>query len=370
MRIIQVAGTNGKGSVSAFAAQILQEAGYKCGLFISPHLCCEEERISINGQNISSEAMHRLMQESTAETLFGRYTDACVKWFRLNQVDVAVMETGLGGRRDPVTSLPADVTVLTRIGMDHMEILGDTIEKIALEKCRTIRYQGYVVSMEQLPSVEKIIQVTCDFMHANLTTVRGSDIFPKYGGFDFKEYEALCINLMGRSQPLNAATAIMAVRALAHIGIYVEPIHIRNGLRNTKLRARVQFIKDEDMLIDGGHNEDALRELQETLDEHFPDRKMVFLIAAMKNKDVSMLRKIADQRKANVVITQLDMDRCMPAKKLAKLFRWKNHVVVPDFEQAYAKAKLMAKEKGALLVVAGSFYLAGEVLKRLDSIAK
>lgn len=367
MKIIQVAGTNAKGSVAAFAAGILQAAGYKCGLFISPHLVREEERISINGQEIPRETMRRMMEENPGKTLFHTYLNACLAWFRMNGVEAAVMETGLGGRYDPVTGLHADVNVLTRIGMDHMEILGDTLEKITLEKCATIQHEGTVINMEQAPSVQRSIEVACQFARARLVNVREEDIVRHGDTFDYREYRGLSIRMLGEKQPLNACVALEAVCALSRVGIYVEEPHIRAGLGQTVIPGRTQYFPEQNLLIDGAHNEDAIAQLENTLDARFPGKPVVLLTAAMQEKDVSRLAEIVKKRGGSVVVTQVDSRRGRPVRELSRVFRGLPRTREKDWEKAFLKAQKKARRQDALLVAAGSFYLAGELLKKLQS---
>ena len=151
MKFIQIAGTKGKGSTSTYLANMISAAGYKTGLFVSPHIRRENERVSIDGADIPSADLARLLRETTQTGYFR-------KFFQV--VEVAVMETGLGGRHDPATKLPCAALVLTRIGMDHMEILGDTIQKIALEKAAAIRLGGRVISAPQDDRVRHIVEAT------------------------------------------------------------------------------------------------------------------------------------------------------------------------------------------------------------------
>lgn len=213
MRKIQVVGTNAKGSVSTYLANILTAAGYRTGLYTSPHVLSREERICIDGKPIARQEFDRLLGGEPTERVFLRYTDACMQYFEEQGVEVAVLETGLGGRLDPVSRYKMDETVITTIGMDHMDLLGDTIEQIAMEKCATIGYQGYVISMPQEQSVRRIIEVTSEMQNARLIFVEPKDLrrYPD-GKFDYQEFTGLETKLLGKMQPLNAATAAAAAR--------------------------------------------------------------------------------------------------------------------------------------------------------------
>ncbi len=362
MRKIQVVGTNGKGSVSTYLANILTAAGYRAGLYTSPHVRKKEERISIDGRQISQQEFERLLGGGDAKDhVFLRYTDACMQYFEEQGVEVAVLETGLGGRKDPVSRYQMDEIVLTTIGMDHMDLLGTTIEQIAMEKCATIGYQGYVVSMPQQESVRHIIEVTSQLQNARLIFVEPQEVRRHQDGtFDYQEFTGLWTNVLGSMQPLNAATAAAAARALSHVGIFITAEDVRRGIAATTMLARQQYLKDEDALVDGAHNEDALRQLWDTLDTQFAERKIVLLAAAMAGKDVSVLAEIAKERGADVVVTEVQDARARSAESLAELFP--GCLAQPNLGDALKIARQKAREQGALLVAAGSFYLAGEVL--------
>ncbi len=199
MRKIQVVGTNGKGSVCTYLANILTAAGYKTGLYTSPHVLHKEERISIDGKQISPEDFLRLLGgKEPEEKVFLKYTDACMAYFEEQGVEIAVLETGLGGRLDPVSRYDVDETVLTAIGMDHTDLLGDTIEQIAMEKCATINYQGYVVSMPQVQAVRRIIEVTSELQNARLLFIEPEEfVLHEDGSFDYQEFTYLRTNMRG-----------------------------------------------------------------------------------------------------------------------------------------------------------------------------
>lgn len=365
MRKIQVVGTNGKGSVCTYLANILSAAGYKTGLYTSPHVLRKEERICIDGKQISPEDFLRLLGgQEPEERVFLKYTQACMAYFEEQGVEIAVLETGLGGRLDPVSRYAVDETVLTTIGMDHMDLLGETIEQITMEKCATINYQGYVISMPQVQAVRRIIEVTSELQNARLIFMEPEQLkLHADGTFDYQEFTGLRTSMRGGVQPLDAATAAVAARALSHVGIFVTPEQVRRGIAATSVLARQQYLEKLDMLVDGAHNEDALAALGATLRGEFADRRIVLLAAAMNNKDISALGRIAAERGADVVCTQVADARARSAQSLAELFT--GCAVEPDVGAAFELAQQKAKEQEALLVIAGSFYLAGEVLERV-----
>ena len=239
MKFIQIAGTKGKGSTSTYLANMISAAGYKTGLFVSPHIRRENERVSIDGADIPSADLARLMQTTTETGYFRRFFQVAMAYFAEQGVEVAVMETGLGGRHDPATRLPVAALVLTRIGMDHMEILGDTIQKIALEKAAAIRPGGRVISAPQDDRVRHIVEATCFLRHARLSTVREKDfcVHPD-GSFSVDGIDNLRIQNPASMQYVNAAAAVRATECLREAGIFVSPEAMRAGLGRTVLPAR------------------------------------------------------------------------------------------------------------------------------------
>lgn len=339
MKIIQIAGTNGKGSVATYAAALLQGSGYKTGLFTSPHILQKEERIRINGEYIPQKDMDALFERAQGN-YFTKLTQAAMEWFGMNGAECAVLEVGLGGRLDPTCRYGADVNVITRIGIDHVKILGDTIEQIAFEKAGIICRNGRVVTQPQAEGAMGVIKQMCEVRNAALHVVS----------------EGLDLNLrsLGASQPLNAALALRAVELL---GVKADA----KLLEGVSVPARLEYYKERDMLLDGGHNADAISELISCLSADFADRRLVLLTASMRGKDEQALASYVKKRKAEVVATSVQSSRSRSAEETAELFGAR--FALKDSKKAFALAKQLAEENKAMLVVAGSFYLAGEILE-------
>lgn len=360
MLIVQIAGTNGKGSVACYIASILQAAGRCTGLFTSPHLISPRERIRVNGEKIPQEDLDRLMAEQPGDNLFARYTGACMEWFRQNHVEIAVMETGLGGRLDPVTALGPTIAVLTSIGLDHTELLGDTIEKITLEKCCVIPHKGAVVTLPQRPEAMRIIEATAEHCEATLLKTLPQDLEGEGDGFSFQGLSHLKIQAAGSSQPLDAAAAILTIRAISYFAPPIPEEAIRKGLADTVIPARAQHFAELGLVVDGAHNPDAFLELSRTLRARFPEKEIVLLTAAMKKKDILPLAQMAKENGWKTFCTTLPGDAFESPRQLARLF---SGTAVSTVEKAFKKAHSYAQKQNALLVVAGSFYLAGAVLE-------
>lgn len=372
MRYVHIAGTNGKGSVTEYISNILTAAGYRCGCYTSPHLVSPTERMRIGGEYIEEAELSSLLGEVREKRLavndsqFAAYTAAAVLWFERSSADFAVMETGLGGRLDPTNYIEPSVVALTTIDYDHMDVLGDTLEQIAEEKCGIIKPGVPVVSAMQHEEAVKVIVSHCRQKGAKLRFVHPAEMISSAvegQSFEFcgEEYS---IKAIGSKQPQNAALAVLAAKEL---GIRRETIKI--GLSSTKLKCRVQYAPgDPDMILDGGHNAGAIDELIRTLDIHFSERDKVLLFACMKDKDyVTIINKLRGVF-ADAIVTLADNTRGASPQVLCDLFSGFTECAAEENPgYAFDKAKHIAIKRNALLVVCGSFYLAGFVY---DSINK
>jgi len=368
MKYVHIAGTNGKGSAAEYICQIISAAGETCGLFTSPHLVSPTERFRANGRQISAAELDALLREveqkklAVNDSLFAAYTAAALLCFERLGLSYAVLETGLGGRLDPTNVVTPEISVLTAIGCDHVGLLGDTIEKIASEKAGIIKPGVPVVSARQLPEAERVIRETCgqkgcalffaDDVKVLEATLTGQT-FESCG----RQYR---IRGIGETQPEIAALAALAARKMG-FGEYA----IREGLARTVLPCRTQYIPGlPDMLLDGAHNGPAVAALCRTLDRHFTGRNKVLLFACMKDKDYADMAAQLAPRFDRVFVTNVDPVRGAPTGKLAELFGLHSACSIEDDPQlAYETAAKTARKSGGMLVVCGSFYLAGLVLR-------
>lgn len=381
MEYIHVAGTNAKGSVAQYIYQILLAEGYSCGLFTSPHLFFATERFRMNGKDITQEEYEHYMQiagEKAGEHLFKRWTRAALAWFADHNPHWAVVEVGIGGARDSTNVINAKIVVITPIGLDHTQLLGNTPEKIARDKCGVIKPGATVITFGQIKSVLRVIASSCQKQGAKLIVADTPALL--HSGldgqrFDYKELRDLCISAISPHQADNACGAAEAAMAAG-----ASASAVRAGLAAARLKARVQIIapiepvnclgytkglpKPETqcwVVVDGSHNPAAVAELQQALDKHFKGKKITVLTAVMRDKDANGIaagiRKFADF----VVCTCADKERGLPAKEYARMFAG-GAVYQGDPGEAFAMAKA---QKPDVLVVCGSFYLAGIVLQLL-----
>lgn len=345
---IHIAGTNGKGSVSSMIAETLVCAGKKTGLFTSPYINVFNERIRINGENISNCDLIRLTEIlARAVSLldielssFAKITALAFMYFSEKNCDIVVLETGLGGRLDATNVIKnPKISVITRIALDHTEYLGDTISEIAAEKCGIIKPQAPVITLKNQP--DDALSVITEFSEKN-----GSKLVLADGNCDFE------LGLRGDFQKENAS---LAVTSLKFLGIS-ENI-IKKGLKNCRWPARFEFLRDN-LLIDGAHNPDGVSALLSSLKSL--NRPIHFVVAMMRDKNLKKSAKLIDGFGGKVTVTQIDNPRCIKAEDFAKYFS--SATVLSDAKTAVYSA-LKDAENDELICVLGSLYLAGEIRK-------
>lgn len=346
LQFIHVAGTNGKGSVSAMLASILRASGKKVGLYTSPFIEVFNERIQVDGVNIPDDDLARIatnvkknIDDSEIEiSVFAQITAMAFLYFAEKKCDIVVLETGLGGRLDATNVIPpALLSVITKIGLDHTEYLGDTIEKITKEKCGIIKQGTIVVTTSfQDKSALSVIENTCRTLDVPLFT---AEPVTNYS-----------LSLAGEYQKENAGIVLCGAKALG-----ISDKHIKSGLLNTKWVARFEYLKDN-LILDGGHNPDGVRALISSLKAlHKP---VTFVVAMMKDKDVLEASALIKDFAKKVIVTEVRMPRCMKAEDLSLLFPGSD--IEKDSISAVEKALSIAPEN-ELVCVCGSLYLAGEI---------
>lgn len=358
MKYIHIAGTNAKGSVSEYIYHILMAEGISCGVFTSPHLFSPAERMRMNGKNISEAEYHKYLEAAGGEEqehLFRKWTRAVLAWFADGGAEAAVIEAGIGGSKDSTNVVDAKIAVLTPISLDHTKILGDTVEKIARDKCGIIKEGATVVTYGQKESVMRIIRAACEKKNARLVTIGSYNVREtslEGQTFDYGDLKELRIGAISPHQVENAcAAAEAALAAGAHAGA------IRAGLVSASLQARAQVV-NSGMIVDGAHNPAAIEELRLTLDKYFDCKDIVVLTAVMRDKDAKRISEGIKKFANRVVCTCVDRKRGLPAFDYSK--RFQNADYFSDARSAYRYAKMLKPE---LLVVCGSFYLAGLILE-------
>lgn len=389
---VQVAGTNGKGSVCAFLDSICREAGIRTGLYTSPHLVSITERIKIDGEDISEDDFAKLAERvrSSAErllaegklqyrpTFFEHITAVGLLAFAEAGVELAILETGLGGRYDAVTAARAEVAAITKIALDHQEYLGGTIEDIAAEKAAVIRSDSRVVVLRQGPAAEEVINGRCGKLGIepvragkNYEIVRNDAIAPVLSGsFQTRRatYDKIELkHMLGVHQFENASVAVALAEMLQDEGFAISNRDICIGLENARHSGRLEYI--DNVLLDGAHNVEGAKALAEYLNE-FVDRPVTLIFGAMKDKDVSDIVEILFPLAENIVLTKPSNSRAMSVEMLAAFLPKKidreNAYLDADIVSAIDTARRIVSADGIILVT-GSLYLVGEVKKLLNN---
>lgn len=364
MKYIHVAGTNGKGSTSEFISSIIMASGASCGCFTSPHLFSPVERFRLNGKCIDENTLNDLMEYvekknlAVNETLFAKYTAAAFEWYKTTNPDYVVLETGLGGKYDPTNVTGDKLAVLTSISLDHMQYLGEDIKDIAAEKCGIIKEGNTVISSSQTDEVKTVIVKESRKKNADLTFAEIPKIIStslKGQTFQYKG-EEYSIKALGKYQLLNSAIAIECA-----IKLGISSDSIKKGLLNTRIKARAQYVPgNPPMFIDGAHNPGAMSMLIDTLKTHFSNKEKVLLFGCMQDKDYHKMIDLMAGEFLEAVIVSADIQRGADVHELQRLFSTHTPAKAElDIPSGLAAAKEAAINKDALLVVCGSFYLAG-----------
>ena len=323
LKEIHIAGTNGKGSVAEMITNVLINEGYTVGKFIGPHLIHYNERISVNNNNISNIEMENLINKinpaiekynSTSDvpiTLFELETTMAFLYFEQKKCDFVVLETGLGGLYDCTNIIKHPlVSIITSIGYDHMQILGNTLPEIAYQKAGIIKTNSHTVIFESIPDVDNVFINKCETENNVLHIIRKSDIKNYYFDnnfqyFDYKNFKTIAINLKGKVQVKNACLCIETFNILNVLGYHVDIMNIRKGLSTVIHKGRMEQLYDNPIIIyDGAHNEPAIKNFQDMVKMYYAKMKRVYIISILKRKDYyKMLKLIAQDKEAIFILT-------------------------------------------------------------------
>jgi dihydrofolate synthase / folylpolyglutamate synthase len=378
---IHIAGTNGKGSTSHMLAAILQQAGYKVGLYTSPHIKHFGERIRINGQMIDERFVIEFTEKNVAlfdsiEPSFFEVTVAMAfKYFEEQQVDYAVIETGLGGLLDSTNIISPILSVITNIGLDHQNILGNTIEEIAAQKAGIIKQHTPVVIGEYTaitkPIFENVVKeknAPISFAEHHYKVIKNTTEFSKQqlviesnnNTFD------ITTDLQGRYQLKNICTVLQATTIFKQIGIEASWNQICNGLANVKkltgLRGRWEVLQTQPTIIaDVGHNEDGIKQILNQLHKQYPNAHYHFVMGFVKDKDVSKVLTLLPKN-ATYYFTQAQIPRALNVQELNNLAQEKGLLgeMHENVNRALAAAKANAKAED-VVVICGSFFIIAEL---------
>lgn len=388
---VQVAGTNGKGSTCAFLSSICVSAEINTGLYTSPHLVSITERIKINDREISEEdfARHATRIKETSEklveqneleavpTFFEQVTAIALNYFAEQKVEIAILETGLGGRFDATTAANAEIAAITPIDYDHQDILGNTLTEIASEKAAIIREDmKVVIAVEQNEEAMNVITQKCESVNVkphfsdyrtelNAVDMINGRMIAVFWGDEI--YHDIWLGLSGRHQLSNARVAIGLAEILRKdFGFKIEKYHIEDGLEDAQHKGRLEFY--DGILFDGAHNVSGAKALREYLDE-FIKQPITMIFGAMKDKDLKEIAEILFPKAEFLILTKPDNPRSMETEELLRFvpedFDKNNLIITGTVEEALKSVRNISSENN-LICVTGSLYLVGEAQKILN----
>lgn len=381
LKFVHLAGTNGKGSTAAFISSILEKSGYRTGLYTSPFLQRFTERIRVDGQEISPDDLARitafvrekvevmLEKGENHPTEFEIVTAMAFQYYLETNCDFVVLEVGLGGRFDSTNVIKTpELAVITTISYDHMDRLGNTLPEIAFEKAGIIKPGGDVLIYPQLPVVEKVFTNACDERGARLNKADFSQLrlnsFNVDGqAFNYKDLKNIKITLMGGHQIRNAALAIDAARLLASKGCNISEASIRAGLSAAKWPGRLEVLSKKPLfLIDGAHNQECAEVLRDTLDLYFPEKRRIFIVGVLKDKDYKAMVNTVLPGSSMVITVTPESDRALPAGELAMVVQdYCKNVLISDTIEKAVKTVVKEASENDVVCAFGSLYYIGAV---------
>jgi dihydrofolate synthase/folylpolyglutamate synthase len=374
---VLISGTNGKGSTAAFLENLFRNHSFKTGMFTSPHLINENERWQINRKEIPTDRLNEYIFELKPViekfnlTYFEASTLIAFKYFSDEKVDIAVLEVGLGGRWDSTNVVEPEISVITNVSLDHTQLLGETIEKIAFEKVGIGREnkplivgsdQKEILKEAKKKNIKEIYKFGKDFYFKEKDKFKIDYLFKNF------QLEDLKISLLGKRQFNNFSTALTAFLVFCEkneFSLDIEAIY--NSASTTQWKGRMEIIDENPLIIlDGAHNQDAIKKSFEELKELFPEKEIITIYSGMKDKDVKKIIEIIKSNSKDIIFTKIPVSRGLEKEDFKK---FGNYKFIPEIESALETA-ILEGNKESLIFITGSLYLAGEVLKIRDLFNK
>ena len=388
LRVVHIAGTNGKGSTLAFLAGIFRESGYRAGRYVSPASFSYEERFRINEENISKKDLCFYMEKikNVAEemvkdglshpTMFEIETALSFLYFLDKKVDVVLLETGMGGRLDATNVVKKPIaTVIASIGMDHMQFLGDTLEKIASEKAGIIKEGCPVISYDNTKEVNEVIKNKAKQMHAKVTFVNSAGIRVlqeslngesfSYRSSDGRWYEKIEIPLLGRHQINNAALALETLNVIKNY-YCISDFQTEDGMRKTIWRGRIEILEREPMVIcDGAHNPDGAKSLLSFLKNNFTNQRLIYIMGVLSDKDYEQMVQILAPAADKIYTVAPDNPRALSSRELCNCIS-KYHQNVEERQRlAECLSEVRQKaEKDDVIIICGTLSFQNELINQ------
>ena len=377
MKFVHIAGTNGKGSCAAMTAGVLKAAGYKSGLFTSPYIFRFNERMQINGRQIEDDELAEIVEKvkPAAESMedhpteFELMTAAALLWYKQENCDIVVLEVGLGGRFDATNIIDApEVAVIMNIGLDHVSVLGNSVEQIAFEKAGIIKPGCSVVLYQQSEEVTAVIRRRCEEEDASLRIADFSEIKPEFDSLMGQSFrymdEIYALPLLGSHQLKNAAVVLETVDVLRARGWKLEQSDVEHGIYSVSWPGRFELVNDEpEFIVDGGHNPQCAQSVRDNLLHYFPGIHRVLLIGVLRDKDFESLADFLDEAADEYVCISPNNPRALPAAELADSLEkyGKRITVCTSIEDGVETAMDIAAGKNGMVCAVGSLYSVGDI---------
>lgn len=383
LKFIHLTGTNGKGSCCAMLSSILQEAGYKVGLFTSPYVKEFNERMRINGESIPNEVLARLTERvrtvaekmADSPTEFELITAIAFEYFKDEGCDVVVLEVGMGGRYDATNIIGSPLlSVITGVAIDHTAFLGDTVERIAYEKAGIIKkgstalYGGEsaeaeaIIAEETAKKQSKLYKTDYSRLHIVRSDLDGT-------AFNYKDRSNLHISLLGSYQPRNACIVLDAIDLLSNAGITADEEAVRRGLKQAKWAARFEILSRDPLIVfDGAHNPQGVAAAVESIKNYFGEKRVIIVSGVLRDKDYhAIARSISTVAKEVYTITP-ENSRALTAEEYAGIYRDNGicATACPSVSEAITLGKASATDNSTALLCLGSLYTYGEVISALE----
>ena len=383
LKFVHVAGTNGKGSFCSMLSSVLCEAGYRTGLFTSPYIVEFNERMRVNGENITNDELAKITEfvkpiaDSMTEkpTEFELITAIALEYFRRKKVEVVVFECGMGGRLDSTNVIPSSLlSVITGIALDHVAFLGDTTEKIAAEKAGIIKPHGRVLFGGESPEAETVIRARADelgavFHKTDYTALNVTRVDLSGTEFSYKTRENVNISLLGEYQPRNCALVLEAIDVIRAQGFDISESAIYEGLRKAKWPARFEIISKEPLIIfDGAHNAEGISVAVKSIKQYFGNERVICLSGVLRDKDYGAISSDIARIAERVYTITPDSPRALTAEEYSECYRALgiDTTPSPDTKTAFNLARDMAKAQNRPLVILGSLYTYIEIKKIME----
>lgn len=382
MKFVHVAGTNGKGSFCSMLDSVLRSAGYKVGLYTSPYIMQFGERMRVNGENIAPEVLAEITAEvkpiadamDDKPTEFEIITAIALEYYRRAGVDVVILEVGLGGRLDSTNIIRYPLlSVITGIALDHTEMLGDTVEKIAAEKAGIIKDGAPVLFGGDDDIARDVISKIAaergsEFVPVDYSELKLNEASLAGTSFDYREHRDMKIKLLGMYQPKNAATVLRAVEILRERGLDISEVAVQEGLLGAVWHGRFEIVSEDPLVIfDGAHNPQGIESAVSSIEAYFGEKKVYALTGVLKDKDYEKIAATLARVTSRAFTTTPNNPRALSAVEYAGVLA--SHGIDATSSTSISEAVKMAckaaKESGTPLVCLGSLYTYSDVLKAI-----